>query len=1348
MSNGQRIDANTLSKREFTYDSKGRILTKTDANGNKETYIYHHNVSGASSYTTAIGETFRYDYDDIGRLSEVKSMDGRRIYGYNNFGQRTHIIDEEGNTSRYEYDFMANLIREIRPQQYDRRSDGGIGTTYEYDVWENLSHIIKPDGGIYSYQNDFHGKILQAKGPNDTKESHGIRLEYDADHRLIRTIYPDGGILREFYDAEGNLLKRVLPEQYDAEQDDGLGYAYEYDCRNRLVQVTNPYGKIVHRYIYDLAGNIIKDIGTKGYDTADNDEERIGTLYTYDLRGKVTSIRRPLDVVEGIYQYSLVTYQYDFAGNCVEEKRYLDNQTRESQQGRVNVIRYSYDEAGRLIRTEDTQGACLLYTYDGRNRRTSEKKKLSEDIWQERHYFYSPAGNLIKIMDSCDEEGCGRKYAPTLLEHDKNGNITKIVLPSEDEILREYDICDRLIAEEHRAKNGDIHNRTEYIYDKTGNLLRSVRDDGYTIEYTYDELNRPVLKTDTLGAREESHYNKNGRLTAKVFGEAEKYSYMYDLSGRNICISKADGSILRKTTYNPYGEVEEQMDAMGGVSFRYDFAGRRRLVSTQGNSSQEYAYDAAGNIIALKDGNGNATSYDTDLWGRITRIHNAGGTEEAYTYDHAGNVLTATDGNGNAVKYAYNRMNLMSARTDAKGETENFVYDLSGRLKEHTDREGRKSSYRYNMYGALASRRDDKTGLTESWEYNHLGWIKSAVGGGMRYDYTYYDNGLLKEKRASGRTLLAYTYDTSGRRLTLNDITGKKTRYEYDSYGSLAAVYDEDRLLATYAYYPDGTLKSRRIGRDILTDFVYDSDKNLTMSKTIMGGDILLEGSYKYDANGNRTEKWENQELTKYGYDACNRLIQVQYPDPLGERLEDISYDHAGNRISHIISTVSGSMRESYTYDNANRLLQINRSEYKTGMQEAVSTETENFTYDKNGNLLTDGKGTRYLYDAFGRTSEVWMQDGNVQKNHYDAEGLRAEMEENGRLVQFLFSDREVVAETQDDGNVVRYIRGLGIISSDSESAKTYYHYVSDESESVRYIVDEENEIKNDYEYDAFGNTLACKETVHNRFRYNGEQYDSLTNQYYLRARYYNPVIARFTQEDTYYGDGLNLYAYCANNPVTYKDPSGNGKVEQNPYNRYNNQGSGTQDITGDQRALRDIVNEVNAKGGASFEEQIIINEWANQLGEKGLIVEPQKLLPGPTSDGESAGLGDLPERNLVLYANQVDDDSCMGTRGSESGTNSIDTPINSGVSKPREVATPNSIYEQMNPDGTVKSRAFYDENGNQFSRQDFDHRHFDKKTKQYYQPHEHNYSYNENGQPTGKSDGPLPKGYSNKPTN
>ena len=190
--------------------------------------------------------------------------------------------------------------------------------------------------------------------------------------------------------------------------------------------------------------------------------------------------------------------------------------------------------------------------------------------------------------------------------------------------------------------------------------------------------------------------------------------------------------------------------------------------------------------------------------------------------------------------------------------------------------------------------------------------------------------------------------------------------------------------------------------------------------------------------------------------------------------------------------------------------------------------------------------------------------DGSFQKNHYDAEGLRAEMEENGQLVKFLYNeDREAVAEEESDGNVIRYLRGLGLISSDSEKAKTYYHYVSDEQGSITHVIngeekesgelpqeDVQSRVLNHYEYDAFGNTIRCEEQVHNRFHYTGEQYDPLTGQYSLRARYYNPVIAGFTQEDTYYGDGLNLYTYCQNNPILYHDPTGHGTKENSPYSR------------------------------------------------------------------------------------------------------------------------------------------------------------------------------------------------------
>ena len=213
--------------------------------------------------------------------------------------------------------------------------------------------------------------------------------------------------------------------------------------------------------------------------------------------------------------------------------------------------------------------------------------------------------------------------------------------------------------------------------------------------------------------------------------------------------------------------------------------------------------------------------------------------------------------------------------------------------------------------------------------------------------------------------------------------------------------------------------------------------------------------------------------------------------------------------------------------------------------------------------MLSDGEMS-YLYDGFGRLEQVTKVDGSFQKNHYDAEGLRAEMEENGQLVKFLYNeDREAAAEEESDGNVIRYIRGLGLISSDSEKAKTYYHYVSDEQGSITHVINGEDkesgelpqenvqpQVLNHYEYDAFGNTVSCEEQVHNRFRYTGEQYDPLTGQYYLRARYYNPVIARFTQEDTYYGDGLNLYTYCQNNPILYHDPTGHGTKENSPYSR------------------------------------------------------------------------------------------------------------------------------------------------------------------------------------------------------
>ena len=372
---------------------------------------------------------------------------------------------------------------------------------------------------------------------------------------------------------------------------------------------------------------------------------------------------------------------------------------------------------------------------------------------------------------------------------------------------------------------------------------------------------------------------------------------------------------------------------------------------------------------------------------------------------------------------------------------------------------------------------------------------------------------------------------------------------------------ENGRCLAAYEYYADGNIKSLRIGTDLITDYAYDLNKNLTTIRTTLGGgSIVCDNKYTYDGNGNRLSKADRQGLTKYAYDANNQLVQVQYPQG---GLENYSYDAAGNRLGRSADGI----QENYRYDNCNRLIQLTRM---TTQQETVT-----YSYDRQGNMLSDGRN-RYAYDDFGRLASAVTAEGDIQKNCYDAEGLRAEMEENGRLVQFLYNeDREVVAEKDYSGNIIRYIRGLGLISSDSENAKTYYHYVSDEQGSVSHIIRgedkesgvseqgrEQDRILNQYEYDAFGNTISCKEQVENRFRYQGEQYDPITRQYYLRARYYNPVIGRFIQEDTYYGDGLNLYEYCRNNTITYKDPTGHNicPTQRDLYHKYKEEGMSLQE--------------------------------------------------------------------------------------------------------------------------------------------------------------------------------------------
>ena len=1139
-----RIQGELYQKRTYVYDEKGRKLKETDSLGNCTSYAYREFAKEAWQVTSPMGDMFFYEYDRAGRCSSITDRNfGTKTFGYNYIDYMMTETDALGNTHMYIYDKLGNRVKEVRPNQFDSENHNGLGWRHIYDVMDHEEFQIDPEGNVIATLRDAEENIIKEVNPNAfdraTKNGEGIENVYDEDNNKIKIKYPDGGIERRFYDKNGNLIKKILPEDYNEETDDGIGYCYEYDAENRLTKITAPNGTVEKAYIYDKKGNILKEINANGYKMDSSDDKRPGILYKYNAIGWLIEKREPIEEDK----YKLTEYRYDSEGNIIEERRHMDLQDEKSASGRVLSIFFKYDKQNRLIKVEDNTGAVIEYGYNSLSLKTFEKRRINDDTFQTISYKYDEAGRLVGTLQKVDRKECGRFNAETKYELDKTGNITKITTPAGYIIKRAYDKADRLIEEVHIDKENGIENKTIFTYDKAGNIVKVTDTNDAKEIYEYDLLNRETKKINKDGGVERSFYNKNGQLVKKILpneysakGEnGNGYSYTYDKQGNIISIIAPNGTILETNIYDSEGNLLQRLDGVkSGINCEYDLAGRRKNITTQGGAKQEFTYDAQGNITGIVDGNQNKTEYRLDKWGRITEIIKPNGTSEYFSYDYAGNIIETVDGNGNKIRYRYNLLNKLSEIIDQTGEKDYFTYDIEGRVRQHTDRRGNEVQYSYNLYDSLTEKLERKSGLRESYEYYPDGSIKSAIAEGMRYSYSYYANGSLKGKSASGKRLLSYEYDLNGNKIKQTDVTGKTTEYIYDELDQLLEIHDGGKCITAFKYNDDGTIKEAVSANGMKNLYGYDTDKNLTKLDIDFNGKVLAQNRYAYDHNGNRTIKQQLRGTTYYTYDSINQLINVKYPD----YEEQLFYDKAGNRSKRIVNDVT----EHYLYDKRNRLI-------RQVFQQPTGTTAKHYIYDNAGSLMNDGEKV-YKNDGFNRVTQVTNKKGQVQINRYDAEGLRYEMEENKKLVQFIFNEnREVVVEKSND-NFNRLIRSYDLWASECEPEKTWYHYASDEQGSIVFITDEEK-ICNKYDYDVWGNLTTCEEIIPNRYLYTGQQFDQITQQYYLRARYYNPVIARFTQEDIYRGDGLNLYTYCDNNSVIYYDPSGysvcNGPTSKNP---------------------------------------------------------------------------------------------------------------------------------------------------------------------------------------------------------
>ena len=286
---------------------------------------------------------------------------------------------------------------------------------------------------------------------------------------------------------------------------------------------------------------------------------------------------------------------------------------------------------------------------------------------------------------------------------------------------------------------------------------------------------------------------------------------------------------------------------------------------------------------------------------------------------------------------------------------------------------------------------------------------------------------------------------------------------------------------------------------------------------------------YTYDRCGNVSEIRENGHLiTKYTYDSLNRLIRednkycgttfvfsydqngniterCEYPYTLkrGEELEELecthcTYDYIGDKLQayngkvFIYNKVGNPLTycsKSMTWEYGKFLKSYNGVTFNyNGAGQRVSKGNITFTYDSDGRLLKQSNGLEFIYDASGVAGVVY----NEVKYFYRKDA---------------------------QGNVIAIINGDGGLIARYEYDAWGNHVVTDKD----------------------GNPITSGIGELNPFRYRGYYYDTETELYYLQTRYYDPELGRFISQDSIeYAEpetinGLNLYAYCANNPVDRK---------------------------------------------------------------------------------------------------------------------------------------------------------------------------------------------------------------------
>ena len=739
---------------------------------------------------------------------------------------------------------------------------------------------------------------------------------------------------------------------------------------------------------------------------------------------------------------------------------------------------------------------------------------------------------------------------------------------------------------------------TTYTYDPLYGYMTSETDaNSLTTQFGQDPLGllSKQVNPDQTSAIAETRWVVFGDSYAP--GNATYYSIatQYGVDGTQLGETRtyydAKGRVRRSMTYGLEQAVifvDTEYDSEGRISrvsdpyfqwtaeddilwtyYKYDIYGRTTKTTLPDRTSQEVQYNgltvsttanpAPGSILPVQ-----TTSQTVNVMGWTKQSVDANGTPVNYSYypDGALEYTQIGDDENTRVSMEYDKARNRTLLNDPDyGETTS-LYNAFGQLIHTQNPKNTLTDYEYDNLGRMKTKtekaEDGEVHVTE-WTYSNengeKGLLKSVSydNGFQAIGYGYDELNRLQSIKESfdGVTYgTLYTYeDNTGRLSTTTYPTSYLTKNVYSQNGHLVKVCDEkgNALWQLHEKNAYGQILACEMGSGTYgCSYEYDDMKHTLKSQTLKDSENILQGfSYHYDDFRNLDARNDNVHGMKetFQYDQLNRLVNITLD---GNQTGVIKYDSYGRmRMKEADGRMvfDAAAENCYLPEKPHALREavMNVNPFNAAQQDVTYT-----MFDKVKTIRQDRHTAEFTYG-------------------FDQQRIRMEIQtaQGPEVTKTYVGNCEYIDEQSSSSHIERtYLSGpTGVFAvyqtsrplngKDVLPHEDIYYINKDHLGSWTAILDDEGEVLQEFSYDAWGNSrdpYTWRGTTTTRCMFDrgftGHEmlYDfGLIN---MNGRMYDPVMSSFLSVDSYVqspenSQNFNRYAYCLNNPLKYTDPSG-----------------------------------------------------------------------------------------------------------------------------------------------------------------------------------------------------------------